>query len=278
MWLPTPVAEVTSGLLDIAPPFSEAPHARGPDDGSGARVSIELGKIDAAPSAAGAAGFGGERGDVPRCFVMAVKGPGDSLGLVGLEASPAPSGAHAGGSVSPTSPTTEAAEVAARDGDCPTSQQQQGPLQRHQKPPPIWRASVRAAVTSSSEVDLGLAAASAASAAAPLRTPGGAQAHFPSAGSSHTSTAGGGSGGVVLLRAKVSGLQQLVMEHPELASAVRNIAVQQDTDLKVWTRWSVWTLLDTFIVWKPLCSLFPADLVHIFCMAAYMAAASAGEI
>ena len=38
---------------------------------------------------------------------------------------------------------------------------------------------------------------------------------------------------MVLLRAKVSGLQQLVSEHPELLSAVRNIAVQQETDLKV---------------------------------------------
>lgn len=40
-------------------------------------------------------------------------------------------------------------------------------------------------------------------------------------------------GPVLLLRAKISGLRELVAAHPELESAVRNIAGQQETDLKV---------------------------------------------
>ena len=107
-----------------------------------------------------------------KCIVLAVKGPGDSLGLVCMDA-PAARGCSGGGDGGGRGGGSEPASCS-----CPS------------EPPrkPTWRACVRA---SRSEPP------------------------------------------VVLLRAKVAGLQELVAAHPDLAAAVRNIAVQGETDLKV---------------------------------------------
>ena len=121
-------------------------------------------------------------GSLPQSIVMAVKGPGDSLGLVSIDAAPSPPQAPGGG----------AAGAGGAGGEGAPSMHPP-PLQRTTSAIPIWRACVRAACGSTTA----------------LATP------------------------VVLLRAKVSGLRDLVAVHPELAAAVRNIAVQQETDLKV---------------------------------------------
>ena len=109
-----------------------------------------------------------------KCIVLAVKGPGDSLGLVSMEA-PAARGCRGGGDGGGSGGGSDPASCS-----CPP---EPPPLRK-----PTWRACVRA---SRSEPP------------------------------------------VVLLRAKVAGLQELVAAHPDLAAAVRNIAVQGETDLKV---------------------------------------------
>jgi len=137
--------------------------------------------------------------------VMAVKGPGDSLGLVSLDAPPTCSalGGHNSQPVSSQPPCakgmptandvgTDSVSAVKLDHSTSCTVAATSADARHHLLTPVWQACVRVACKPS-----------------------------------------GPSAPALLLRAKISGLRELVALHPELESALRNIAGQQDTDLKV---------------------------------------------